>query len=486
MTNVAKEGRRGDAEREPARVRRVSVELEIPAEEPRGEASPRDPDALRILILCNYDPFNAATVCDHINAFVRYSRHEVFVLSRVGGLPDDLDLDAFDVVVVHYSLFIALETYVPPRMRRALSLCRALKVLFIQDEYRFVDRTISAIREAGISLVFSCVPEGEIPKVYDPSRLPGVEVRNTLTGYVPYALTQYEARPLAERDIDVGYRGREYPAWHGAAGLEKVEIGRRFLRDAERHELRCDIRWDERSRLYGAQWIAFTQRCRAVLAVESGASVFDFEGRIGPRTEAYATLTKARTGLLGRFLRRHEDEDERVRRYAALRERYFAEDENRIDLSQLSPRVFEAAALRTLLVMYEGRYSGVFEPWRHYVPLRKDHANMDEVVTAIRDDGRVAEIAAEAYAEIAMNPDLSYAAFMRRFDDTVEEVAPSREGDGMAAWQRFDREAFADDHPFYLIDNPHGLTRPKVRRRILRAVRHVPGLSRRRRALRPG
>ncbi|WP_204348808.1 hypothetical protein, partial [Klebsiella pneumoniae] len=48
--------------------------------------------------------------------------------------------------------------------------------------------------------------------------------------------------------------------------------------------------------------------------------------------------------------------------YEELRKRFFADFENAIDLNQLSPRVFEAAALQTLLIMYEGQYSGVLKP----------------------------------------------------------------------------------------------------------------------------
>jgi hypothetical protein len=36
---------------------------------------------MKILLLCNYDPYNAATVCDHINAFPFYSAHDVVVHS---------------------------------------------------------------------------------------------------------------------------------------------------------------------------------------------------------------------------------------------------------------------------------------------------------------------------------------------------------------------------------------------------------------------
>ena len=203
--------------------------------------------------------------------------------------------------------------------------------------------------------------------------------------------------------------------------------------------------------------------------------MFDFEGKIGPRVEAFAALTDRRPTGLRSLLSRTDDGAENAR-YERLRERFFAEEENRIDLSQLSPRVFEAAALRTLLIMYEGRYSGVFEPWRHFVPLKKDHSNMTEVVATLRDADRVAEIVSAAYAEIASDPRYGFARFIAEFDKRVEELSDT------TGRHPLDAEQFRDDHPFYLVDNPHALTRPRARKQLLGAARRVRDLLR----LRPG
>jgi hypothetical protein len=116
---------------------------------------------LRILLACNYDPANAATVCDHINAFARYSRHDVRVLSRTGEIFDGVKLETFDAVVIHYSLFLAIEAFVGPRSRRALAAFHGAKAVFIQDEYRFVNATLDALEACGVDLVFTCLGPAE-------------------------------------------------------------------------------------------------------------------------------------------------------------------------------------------------------------------------------------------------------------------------------------------------------------------------------------
>src|SRR5690606_11640045 len=152
-----------------------------------------------------------------------------------------------------------------------------------------------------------------------------------------------------------------------------------------RYGLVCDISYREEDRLYGNAWIKFLSRCKAVLGVESGASVFDFTGDIQRNVERHLARDPTAT-------------------FETLRDLYFRDAEGKISLAQISPRSFESAALRTLMILYDGEYSGILVPWRHYVPLRKDHSNMDEVVAALRDPVRCREIVDCAYREVALDP----------------------------------------------------------------------------------
>jgi len=424
----------------------------------KSEARP-----LRILLACNYDPANAATVCDHINAFARYSRHDVRVLSRVGEIFDDVKLETFDAVVIHYSLFLAVEGFVGPRSRRALAAFRGAKAVFIQDEYRFVNATLEALEACGVDLVFTCLGPAEAEQVY--GKATGLRTQQVLTGYVPQWLTQYPPVPLAARKTMVGYRGRTYPAWHGEQGREKIRIGKLFKRDAKRFGISTDIAWSERSRLYGRDWVKFIRNCQAVLAVESGASVFDFDGAVAARTESFAALIE-RPHPIPALARKPS--------YEMLRDRFFAGREDQIDIAQISPRVFEAIALRTLIIAYPGRYSGVMEPWRHYVPLDKDHGNMAQVAAVLRDPDRVAEIITNAYAEIALNPAYSYGAMIAVFDTRIGEAAEGRPR--VAISDRADAK-FRKAFPFMAIDNPHEIRPPGPALRLARAAVRRLGLE---------
>ena len=358
---------------------------------------------LNILLLCDYQKNIAATVRDHIRSLETHSRHKWWRLSMLGDIPRGLDLSRFDAVVIHYTLVACTDFYLTPAARQQIAAFTGLKAIFIQDEYRFVDKSMTAMRQIGVNVLFTCAPPAVMTQVYPPEKLPGVTVVNCLTGYVPAELLDRPVPKPADRPIDIGYRGRNVPAWLGELGQEKIHIGIKVRDEAPAYELKVDISFREEDRLYGEAWIDFVSRCKAMLGVESGASLVDFTGEIQRNVEAHVA-------------------DKPHTPFEELRSRYFAEEEGKISFAQISPRCFESAALRTLMVLYEGNYSGVLEPWHHYVPLKKDHSNFDEVARILRDPARIEEIVTCAYDEIARNPRWSFQEATKSVDNVLEST----------------------------------------------------------------
>lgn len=363
------------------------------------------PNEREVLLLCDYHHKVAATVRDHIESFDKFSLYRFHRLSMLGDIPASIDLARFDVVIVHYSLVACMDLYLSPASRERIAQFRGLKCIYIQDEYRFVEQSIEAMRNLGINVLFTCVPEEEIEKVYPEAKLPGVRKVNVLTGYVPDALISSEPdfSKLASRPIDVGYRGRSVPAWLGELGQEKWRIGVRFRDESAGYGLKCDISFREEDRLYGNAWTEFLTSCKATLGTESGSSVFDLTGEIQKAVDA--------------DLMREPTLD-----FHTLQQRHFQHLEGRIKLAQISPRCFECAALGTVMILYEGEYSGRLVPWRHYIPLRKDHGNMAEVVAFLHDAEKMSALAQNAYREVALAPQNSYRNFVEFTDRVVDDA----------------------------------------------------------------
>ncbi len=374
------------------------------ASTPRAATTKR----LSVLLLCDDFKGHANTVLDHIGAFRRYSRHDVHLFNpRLVSDSTLLDLDAFDVVILHYSIFVISENYLSPRFRDKVRQYKGLKVQFIQDEHRRVDQMTEMMRHLGIQVLFTLLPRGEVRKVYSVERLPAVELVHSLAGYVPESLEDVSAPILEARPIDIGYRGRTLPFWLGRVAQEKAWIGQGILGAAGRYGWKCDIGWSEGDRIYGAHWTRFVASCKATLGTESGASITDYDGSIERRTKQY--------------LAAHPDAD-----FEQVFEAVLRPHEGNVQFNAVSPRIFEAVALRTALILFPGEYSGVIQPWVHYIPLSKDFSNLDEVNARLRDRAFLATMTETAHRDLIASGRYSYRRFMDEVDAVLERCASPR------------------------------------------------------------
>jgi hypothetical protein len=354
-----------------------------------------------ILLLCDETRSHAANVLQHIEALATLSEHDVYRFNPLDR-PDAcrlLDLTEFDAVVIHYTISLVSARYLPPPLPERLARFEGLKVQFIQDEYRAVDAVTAAMRKLGIDVLFTCVPEPTAGQIYD-SRLPGVTRVFTLPGYVPDELLGREVARAGERPVDVGYRGRELPVWVGRLGREKTEIGRAFLEHVAGRGLRCDISSREEDRIYGEDWNRFLASCRTTLGTESGVSIVDFDGSLEALAKDY-------------LARRPHATPEEIERDVT------GPYEGKVVINTASPRLFEAAALRTAMILFPGTYGDVVEPGRHYIPLEKDFSNIEEVLERVRDTAYLDELADRAYDDLVASGRYSLRALVAELDALV-------------------------------------------------------------------
>lgn len=359
-------------------------------------------DALEILLLCSGASVHIGTVLDHIDAFFSRSRHNVTPADATYCAESGMDTATFDVIVFHYSVVISDPNHIRPELAARIKAFDGLKVAFIQDEYRWIDRQNAALEDLGVTVLYTVTNPEVTRHIYRTPYFDRVRIEHTLTGFVPEHLLSVATPAYSDRPIDVSYRARRAPAWYGAFAEEKFTIGERFAAEARAHDLCCDIEWAESRRIYGEDWVRFVSSSKATLGTESGVSFIDFTGDVQARAEAYEAA--------------HPDAPP-----AQIREMFLGDSDGHITIQVISPRVFEAAALRTLLVLYPGNYSGVLTPWRHYVPLAKDHSNMAEVVSVIASPEKAMPIVERAYREVACNPSWWLGSLVTSFDSVVEE-----------------------------------------------------------------
>jgi hypothetical protein len=344
---------------------------------------------------------DASTVDEHIAAFGRHSQFPVVPVNTHLGLPHRLPRAPVDALILHYSLFGSGVYMLDEPMRDYVRASSAYKVAFFQDEYRYCRKRFAFLDEYGVDCIFTCLEPSEFDKVY--RRYSDVEcLYSNFPGYVSQEILNAAERfalPDERREIDVGYRGRPLPAYMGEGAREKTEIGGRFRELARGTELSVDIGLEEEDRLYGDDWHRFMARCRCVLGVESGVSCFDLEDEVLTEYERVAATGREPT-------------------FEDLRDVLARWDHN-VYYRTISPRHFEAAALRVCQVLFEGHYSGVLEPAVHYIALKKDFSNFDEVVRLVKDGTVRRELTENAYRDLIASGEYSYGRMIKDLDDAL-------------------------------------------------------------------
>ena len=213
--------------------------------------------------------------------------------------------------------------------------------------------------------------------------------------------------PVSKRRIDVGYRTRKTPYSLGQLGYEKWFISEEFYRRSANKNLVLDISIKEGERLYGEAWNKFLASCRSIIGVESGASIIDFDGKLEKEVNRYLEKNPKASfeEVFDLFLKPHEGS---------------------LYLNQISPRCFEAAALKTPMILFEGNYSGILKADRHFIPLKKDFSNFEEVLRKLRDNLFLQKMADRTYKEIALNDRYSYKSFIKKIDQILSEEFSKR------------------------------------------------------------
>lgn len=364
---------------------------------------------LNVLVLYDDTFTHIKPIQEHLSAFGKHSKHNYFYFPVRAdstlfqpfeeGWPNAWSFDDYDAVVWHYCLRAAHETNIDPTVIREFSRYDGLKILFIQDDYDTTLTTWKWIEQAGIHLVMTCIPAYGIPYAF-PDWKPGVvEFLQTHTGFVPEDDMDRFIVPMEERAIHLAYRGRTLPYRYGSLGREKYLIGVRMKELAAERGVPADIAVDDAGRIYGDDWYRFTAGARATLASETGSHVFDFDGSLTKFSEQMQ-----KDGVP----------------YDEFFDAHLAELETHVRMNQVSPRIFEAVRLKTALVCFEGEYSGAILPNEHYIPLKKDFSNVDEVFAKLEDVEALKAMTERAYRDVIESDKWSHAAFIRRFDSILE------------------------------------------------------------------
>jgi hypothetical protein len=182
--------------------------------------------------------------------------------------------------------------------------------------------------------------------------------------------------PLSERSIDIGYRSYEAPFYLG--NNEKTDIATYFIAHAEGLGLKIDVSMSPDDRFDTASYAAFLNRCRGQIGTESGGDYFELTDAVRHRVNV-------------------REREQPFVTWPEVKARIFDGLAPTVPMRIISGRQIEAAACKTVQILFEGRYNGYFQPDIHYIPLAKDFTNIHDTMRKFRDDAFCNRLADNAY-----------------------------------------------------------------------------------------
>lgn len=321
------------------------------------------------------------------------TRHKLFYYNAVNGAPAWLRYMRFDAVILHTTFLQARwSTWFYNRKwnLRWIHDLRCAKIALPQDEYDHSEILDEWLYELDVSSIFTCHDASTRQLLY-PLMHSKARFYECLTGYVDERIArQYEKEILSPetRRYDVVYRAKHLPYWFGSHGQMKHKIAGVVEERAQALGLSCDISTDDKNTIVGNRWFDFLASGRVVIGCETGSSVIDRRGELKAKIES---LLRANPQLS----------------FAQVSAQLPAGWDN-YQLFAVGPRHFEAVITKTCQVLVEGHYNGIFQPDRHYIPLKQDYSNLDEVLLKIRDYRYIEQIAEQAYKDIYLSRKYTY------------------------------------------------------------------------------
>jgi hypothetical protein len=341
---------------------------------------------------------------DHLWAFKRYSvGARCFYLNvTFGGYPTYLKNVSFDLIIFDWS-------FVGGRVERSrfndtisrieeLRFNNAIKICMPQDEFTSMDLLCNFINQFGITHIFTVAPESEWSKIYRTVNRDKVRFIPVLTGYLDEEVVikwSSKTRGEIDRPLDIGYRTVSTAIW-GQFNLLKATIAVVFQKEAMVRGLVTDIKVGAEYFKMGDEWLQFLSMSRFTLGIEGGSRILDWDGSI------LAAVTD--------HLKRKPDTTFKNLALTCVP----AEREGEINVVAISPRNLEACLTRTVQILVEGEFNGILKPNVHYIPLKADFSNIEEIFERMKDESARSRMAEIAYQDIVASGQYTYRSMVEK------------------------------------------------------------------------
>jgi hypothetical protein len=359
----------------------------------------------KILVLYWYNvPFERMRLAikQHIKVMESSKKQYTITYHNVFNNTSPIKTSEFSAVILHNTFLCMRWSYLFYQLKWELNWIKDIqctKIAIPQDEYDHSEVLDEWLYEMGVNYIFSnfCEEQRKILYPIMSNRIPFVEC---LTGYIDSANYIRSSIPLNQRKMEIVYRASSLPYWFGSHGQLKQDIAIIIRNAAQLQGLQTDISTQNLDTITGSKWLDFLSSGKTVLGCESGSSVLDRRGEIRTKIQSLLRDNPAMTFTeVSREMPAGWDD------YS-----FFA----------ISPRHFEAVTTKTCQILMEGSYNGILKPNLHYISLRRDFSNIDEVLDKISDLHLLKRIIEQAYEDIYASGKYTYEKFALQIDMAIQ------------------------------------------------------------------
>ena len=259
---------------------------------------------------------------------------------------------------------------------------KACKVALPQDDYDCSAMLDNWMVDWSVGFIYTVCPDNW--EVLYPKSSRNAEIRLGYTGYISdsWLKTWENPKPIDERSIDVSYRATKLPANFGQIGQLKSDIAQNFVdRFPESSNWELDISTDPRATIPGVAWHLFMEDSKFCLVTPSGSSILDSWNKIRRCVQIFTALRPNAP-------------------FGAVEKHCFPGIDGEHVFTAISPRNIEASLAQTAQLAVVDSYSGLMEPYVHYIPLDPECSNIDEVLAAMDDRQLVERLRRQAKGAI--------------------------------------------------------------------------------------
>ncbi len=334
-------------------------------------------------------------------------------------------IEHFDIIVLHHSMNgDSIEFTVP--FVSALKNRRGKLVSFVGNEVNLLNigmaPKIQLLKELDVDVIITQLLLEAGTWLYK-------ECKNSKVISLPHGLNPnqfFSGTNYEDRTIDIGTRSARYGPYLG--DNDRNNIIDHFRQNT--YGLIVDVGEDNEvnQRFDRIGWRSFLDSCKATLATEAGSfyleSNDDMIRRIKkfliknssdrvqnkknfqPRKDyfsLYEFIKNFIKGTKGNTTFENLDE-ETEQDFSEIYERFFVDAEKApVYTKCISSRHFDAVGTRTLQIMYPGRYNDILKPNQHYFELKRDHSNIQDLLSLFSDPKRVQSMTSLTYDHVLEN-----------------------------------------------------------------------------------